>query len=94
MKLNVTHSIINMAENEDQPQQLINGILKPLSGIEATSNIPVIKSKAEYLRAVMYEGVRFSKHHSRLDALHLSAPLRSAICSFLLDRTDLLTHSR
>ena len=47
-----------MAGTEDQPQQLINGELKPLSGMEATSNIPVIKSKAEYLKAVMYEGVR------------------------------------
>ena len=47
-----------MADNKDKPQQLINGELKPLSGMEATSNIPVIKSKAEYLKAVMYEGVR------------------------------------
>jgi hypothetical protein len=47
-----------MAESEEQPQQLINGELKPLSGMEATSSIPVIRSKAEYLKAVMYEGVR------------------------------------
>lgn len=47
-----------MIEGEEQPQQLINGELKSLSGMEATSNIPVIKSKAEYLKAVMYEGVR------------------------------------
>ncbi|KAF3035747.1 hypothetical protein E8E11_001767 [Didymella keratinophila] len=46
-----------MTESEEQPQQLINGELKPLSGMESTSNIPVIKSKAEYLKAVMYEGV-------------------------------------
>lgn len=44
-------------ENENPPQQLINGELKPLIGMEATSHIPVIKSKAEYLKAVMYEGV-------------------------------------
>jgi hypothetical protein len=47
-----------MTNSEEQPQQLINGELKPLSGMESTSNIPVIKSKAEYLKAVMYEGVR------------------------------------
>ncbi|KAF2625137.1 thioredoxin-like protein [Macroventuria anomochaeta] len=46
-----------MTDSEDQPQQLINGELKPLSGMEATSQIPVLKSKAEYLKAVMYEGV-------------------------------------
>jgi hypothetical protein len=46
-----------MTNSEEQPQQLINGELKPLSGMESTSNIPVIKSKAEYLKAVMYEGV-------------------------------------
>ena len=48
------------SENENVPQQLINGELKPLVGMEATSHIPVIKSKAEYLKAVMYEGVRLS----------------------------------
>lgn len=47
-----------MTETEDQPKQLINGELKSLAGMEATSTIPVIKSKAEYLKAVMYEGVR------------------------------------
>lgn len=47
-----------MTESEEQPQQLINGELKPLPSMESTSNIPVIKSKAEYLKAVMYEGVR------------------------------------
>ena len=47
-----------MPESTDQPQQLINGELKPLSGMEATSTIPVLRSKAEYLKAVMYEGVR------------------------------------
>ncbi|KAF2996467.1 hypothetical protein E8E13_004556 [Curvularia kusanoi] len=46
-----------MTASDDQPQQLINGQLKPLSGMSSTSNIPVIKSKAEYLKAVMYEGV-------------------------------------
>ena len=55
-----------MADNEDQPQQLINGTLKPLSGMEMTSNIPVIKSKVEYLRAVMYEGVRLFKTSSKI----------------------------
>jgi thioredoxin 1 len=45
-------------ENKNPLQQLINGELKPLVGMEATSSIPVIKSKAEYLKAVMYEGVR------------------------------------
>jgi hypothetical protein len=50
------------SENEHPPQQLINGELKPLVGMEATSNIPVIKSKAEYLKAVMYEGVRLSQN--------------------------------
>ena len=49
-------------ENENPPQQLINGELKPLVGMEATSHIPVIKSKAEYLKAVMYEGVRLSQN--------------------------------
>lgn len=61
------------SENENPPQQLINGELKPLVGMEATSNIPVIKSKAEYLKAVMYEGVRplflppfhLPTHHTR-----------------------------
>ena len=48
------------SEDENPPQQLINGELKPLVGMEATSNIPVLKSKAEYLKAVMYEGVRLS----------------------------------
>lgn len=47
-----------MTETEDQPQQLINGTLKPISSMESTPNIPVIKSQAEYLKAVMYEGVR------------------------------------
>ncbi|KAL1650933.1 hypothetical protein SLS61_005701 [Didymella pomorum] len=46
-----------MTESEEQPQQLINGELKPLPSMVSTSNIPVIKSKAEYLKAVMYEGV-------------------------------------
>ncbi|KZM25418.1 uncharacterized protein EKO05_0000520 [Ascochyta rabiei] len=46
-----------MSEPEDQPQQLINGTLKPLIGMDSKSTIPVIKSKAEYLKAVMYEGV-------------------------------------
>ena len=45
-------------KSETLPQQLINGELRPLVGMEATSHIPVIKSKAEYLKAVMYEGVR------------------------------------
>ena len=49
-------------DNENVPQQLINGELKPLVGMEATSHIPVIKSKAEYLKAVMYEGVRLSQN--------------------------------
>jgi hypothetical protein len=57
-------------DNEKPPQQLINGELKLLVGMEATSHIPVIKSKAEYLKAVMYEGVcplflpSFSTHHT------------------------------
>lgn len=51
-----------MTQSEEKPQQFINGELKPLSGMEATSNIPAIKSKAEYLKAVMYEGVRLPQH--------------------------------
>ncbi|KAJ4992565.1 thioredoxin [Stagonosporopsis vannaccii] len=46
-----------MSENTEKPQQLINGQLKPLSGMEAHGDIPIIRSKAEYLKAVMYEGV-------------------------------------
>jgi hypothetical protein len=61
---------LKMTGNEEQPQQLINGELKPLSGMEATGNIPVIKSKAEYLKAVMYEGVRFSRNFCIPPPLH------------------------
>lgn len=60
-----------MSESTEQPQQLINGQLKPLSGMEAHSDIPVIRSKAEYLKAVMYEGVRLPSTHRTPPTAHL-----------------------
>jgi hypothetical protein len=42
--------------SDSTPQQLINGKLTPIAAM--SSEIPTLHSKAEYLKAVMYEGVR------------------------------------
>lgn len=80
-----------MTSNQDQPQQLINGELKPLSSMESTSNILTIKSKTEYLKAVMYEGVRlrpnhhFHAYHSILSRSISPTPPKSSLFLFRIN---------
>jgi hypothetical protein len=41
--------------SDSTPHQLVNGRLTPVAAM--SSDIPTLHSKAEYLKAVMYEGV-------------------------------------